>query len=77
MRPLLCLTLLVNPICVSALWALDAQRILARFRIGAAALNLGLAFALIPPYGAMGAVLATGVSAVASGALFIWPISET
>jgi O-antigen/teichoic acid export membrane protein len=63
----LVLTLLVNPICVAALWALDAQRALARFRIGTAALNLALAFPLIQLYGAMGAVLATGAAAVAGG----------
>ena len=62
-------SLLVNPVCVGALWALDAQRTLALFRVAAAVLNLALAFALIPRYGALGAVIATGASAVTSAAV--------
>jgi O-antigen/teichoic acid export membrane protein len=58
-----------NPSCIGALWAADRQRLLARFRIVTAGLNIGLAFALIPPYGALGAVIATGVAAVAGGAV--------
>jgi O-antigen/teichoic acid export membrane protein len=57
------------PSCVGALWALDAQKTLAGFRTFAALLNIGLAFALIPPFGAFGAVIATGTAAVASGAI--------
>jgi O-antigen/teichoic acid export membrane protein len=60
---------MANPSCVSALWTADRQQILARFRIVSAGLNIGLAFALIPPYGALGAVIATGAAAVAAGAI--------
>jgi O-antigen/teichoic acid export membrane protein len=63
----LAVTVLVNPTSVGALWAADRQRPLARFRIASAGLNIGLAFALIPPYGALGAVIATGVAAVTGG----------
>jgi O-antigen/teichoic acid export membrane protein len=60
---------LANPSCVSALWTADRQQILARFRIVSAGLNIGLAFALIPPYGAFGAVIATGAAVLAAGAI--------
>jgi O-antigen/teichoic acid export membrane protein len=61
--------LFANPSCIGALWAADKQPLLARFRVVSAALNIGLAFALIPPYGALGAVIATGVAAVGGSAV--------
>ena len=60
---------LANPSCVSALWAGDRQQILARFRVVSAGLNIGLAVVLIPPYGALGAVIATGAAAVGGGVI--------
>ena len=65
----LAVALLANPSCVSALWAVDRHWILARFRFVGAGLNIGLALALIPPYGALGAVIATGAAAVVGGAI--------
>ncbi len=64
--------LFAGPSCVSALWALDAQPSLARFRAFAAVLNIGLAIVLIPPLGALGAVIATGSAAAVSAATDFW-----
>ena len=59
----------LNPGCVAALWTVERQRTIARFRIASGALNVGLAFALIPAYGALGAVIATGAAAIVGGAI--------
>lgn len=59
----------VSPAAVSALWALDRQSVLARVRIAFAALNVVLAVVLIPEYGAMGAVVATGAAMILSAAV--------
>jgi O-antigen/teichoic acid export membrane protein len=62
-------TFLVNPPSIGALWAIDRQRTIARFRTAGAALNLLLAFILIPREGAWGAVLATGIATLVSGSI--------
>jgi O-antigen/teichoic acid export membrane protein len=60
---------LVNGTSLGALWAADRQQLIARFRLLSAGLNIGLAFALIPPYGGLGAAIATGVATVTGGAI--------
>jgi O-antigen/teichoic acid export membrane protein len=60
---------LVNPPSIGAVWVYDRQRTLARLRILSGGLNIALAVPLIEAYGALGAVVATGVAAVVGGAL--------
>lgn len=59
----------IGAAAVSALWALDRQRLLARVRVVFAAVNIVLAVVLIPRYGAMGAVIATGTASIITSAV--------
>ena len=56
----------ISSAAVSALWAIDRQRLLARVRVVVAALNVVLAVVLIPRYAGMGAVIATGSAFILS-----------
>lgn len=59
----------MNPPVVGAIWVYDRQKALARIRIFTAAVNLALAVPLILRWGAIGAVVATGIAALVGGAL--------
>jgi O-antigen/teichoic acid export membrane protein len=59
--------LLLGPLAISMLWALDRQDVVLRVRLGTAFLNVALAVPLIFAFEAMGAVVATGVASVATG----------
>lgn len=53
----------------SALWALDAQRTVTWVKTVTGAMNVALAVPLILNYGALGAVIATGIATIADAAL--------
>lgn len=59
-------TVALGPPALGALWALDKQPLVTRVRIVVGIINVGLAVVLIPSFGAMGAVVATGAAAILS-----------
>ncbi|HUP32015.1 MAG TPA: hypothetical protein VM184_03205 [Gaiellaceae bacterium] len=63
------LAFLASPSCISALWALDRQWMVARVRLVAAPATLALAVLLITRHGALGAVVALGVGVAGTSAV--------